>query len=345
MKADTLAARYWAVLVGFCPQRTRIRLDNLLKAFRQAFPHHEGDLEARRRLAALLRELADEGILRLPKATNRRAYDHAERIALPRYISRLDLPRPLPSQSRMWRPELAFADNMAESCQDALGAIQNWLRNGGSTAMPIALRERSIEIFGDEKYLDGLLGTQLFSPGRLSLDLLRCYLPYVPICVETIEPAGVRRPLLALENLTTFDTLRRWNEEHRRYAGVAFGGGTAFVSSCRSLSTYLARDGCSGQLLYFGDVDPTGLWIPVRAARESGIPIQADESLYGLLFRVAERKPVVQGDSIVCEMTILDWLPSSLRKKAAQSFESGRRLPQELISLPDLRGLSQSEHQ
>jgi hypothetical protein len=327
--------------VGTSPQRTRIHLDHLLKAFRQAFPHHEGDLEVRRRLAALLRELAEDGILRLPKLTNRRAYDHAERIALPRYITRLDLSRPLRSQPRMWRPELAFAENMAECWHDALGAIQNWLRNGGSVAVPIALRERSVEIFGDEKFLDGLLGTQLFSPGRLSLDLLRCYLPDVPICVKTIETAGARRPLLVLENLTTFDTLGRWNAEHRCYSGVAFGGGTAFVSSCRSLLPYLAHDGCSGQLLYFGDVDPTGLWIPVRAARESGIPIQADESLYGLLFRVAEHKPLVHGDSIVCEITILDWLPSRLRKKAAECFESGRRLPQELISLHDLRGLSQ----
>lgn len=343
MKADTQAAHYWTVLLGSYPKRARIQLDNLLMAFRQAFPHHESDLEVRRRLAALLGELAEAGILRLPKPTNRRAYDHAERIALPRYISRLDLPRPLPSKPRMWRPELAFAENMSESWHDALIAIQNWLRNGGSAAPLVALRERSVEIFGDEKYLDGLLGTQLFLPGRLSLDLLRCYLPSVPICVEIIESHGEKRPLLVLENLTTFDTLRRWNGQHRHYAGVAFGGGTAFVSSCRSLLPYLVSNGCSGQLLYFGDVDPTGLWIPVRAARESGIAIQAEESLYDLLFRVAERKPVVQGDSIVFDVSILDWLPSSMRKRAAQFFQGGRRLPQELISLHDLRALFQSE--
>jgi hypothetical protein len=245
----------------------------------------------------------------------------------------------------MWRPELAFADDVSATWHDALNAIQKWLRNGGTIAAPVALRERSVEIFGDEKYLDGLLGTQLFSPGRLSLDLLHCYLPSVPICVETIHFDSKKRPLLVLENQTTFDSLRRWNQEHRGYSAVAFGGGTAFVSSCRSLSCHLASDGCSGSLLYFGDVDPKGLWIPVRAAKESGIPVQADESLYLLLFQTARRKLVVRRDVIVYEPMLLDWLPMAVRTTAARYFESGRRLPQELVSVRDLQELLQPENE
>jgi len=63
----------------------------------------------------------------------------------------------------------------------------------------VALRERSMDIFGDEKYLDNMLGTKMFGVGRLTLELLRCYIPSVPIYSEAIEPGQVDRPLLVVE--------------------------------------------------------------------------------------------------------------------------------------------------
>lgn len=342
MKSSPQADHYWKVLLAAHPRRSRFRLNDLLEAFHDAFPHHEGDLNARQRLAGLLGQLAEEGFLRLPKIANRRAYDHGERTLLPRYVNRIDLPQPPPKETHLWRPELAFARGVSANWHDTLAAIQEWLRGGGTETPFVALRERSVEIFGDEKYLDGLVGTQLFSPGRLSLDLLRCYLPSVPICVEAISVDGHKRPLLVLENQTTFDTLRRWNHQHRHYSAVAFGGGTAFVSSCRTLGSYLTLHGCTGTLLYFGDMDPKGLWIPVRAARESGIPVHPDEDLYELLFQSAQHKFVVQGEAIVCDPSLLDWLPEHLRRIAAQHLENGRRLPQELISINDLEKLPHS---
>jgi hypothetical protein len=336
MTLKTQAARYWETLLSVHPRRSRFSLNELLEAFRSAFPHQEADPNVRERVAALLHQLAEEGVLRLPKRTNRRAYDHAERTVLPRYINRSDRPRSLPQPALLWRPELAFAHDVPKSWHDVLSAIQEWLRNGGTGAPAVAIRERSVEIFGDEKYLDGMLGTQLFSAGRLSLALLHCYLPSVPIYVEAIDLDDKRRPLLVLENLTTFDTLRRWNQRQKRYSAVAFGAGTAFVSSCRSLSSHLATAGCSGSVLYFGDLDPKGLWIPVRATRESGISIRPDEHLYFLLFQKARNKFGVQKDPFVYEAELLDWLPADVRGQAKQCLMSGRRLPQELISIYDL---------
>jgi hypothetical protein len=336
MSPNTQAAQYWEALLSVHPRRSRFSLDELLEAFRRAFPHHEADPNVRQQLAALLHQLAQDGALRLPKPTNRRAYDHAERTVLPRYVNRLDRVRPLAKPTLLWRPELAFARDVPEAWHDVLTAIQEWLRNGGTVARPIAIRERSVEIFGDEKFLDGMLGTQLFSPGRLSLDLLRCYLPSVPIYVETIDFDSKDRPLLVLENQTTFDTVRRWNQQQKRYSAVAFGAGTAFVASCRSLSDHLTTAGCSGTVLYFGDLDPRGLWIPVRAARESGISIRPEEHLYSLLFQKAHKKYLVQKVPFVYEPSLLDWLPANVREQAAQTLMQGRRLPQELITIYDL---------
>lgn len=336
MNRSTDAQQLWDALVLAHPRRTRFTLQHLLGTFQHVFPHRHGDTDVRVVLARLLGELEQTGAVRLPSKTNRRAYDHSERTPLPRHIIRSDRPSRLRQTPIAWRPELAFASEIGTSWQAELLAVQEWLRNGGTAATPVALRERSVEIFGDEKRLDSLLGTQLFSPGRLTLDLLRCYLPSVPIYVVSLPQDGSPRPLLVVENHTTFDTLRRWNERSRRYSAVAFGAGAAFIAACESLRPHLAAPGCSGQLFYFGDLDPKGIWIPARASQDCGIEVRPDETLYTLLLVKGLKHRALSREPFAFESGLLDWLPASLREEVARHFRSGRRLPQELVALPDV---------
>lgn len=336
------AEHFWATLTNTYPHRVRFSRANLLEAFGRAFPHSQGDLNQRERLAAILHDLAEAGHVRLPRQSNRRGYDHSERTPLPRFVNRINS-RKAPRNPIYWRPELAFAQGLPVIWHEELVAIQNWLRKHSRETQYVALRERSVEIFGDEKRLDGMLGTKLFAAGHLSLDLLKCYLPTVPIYVEGIEADQHVRPLLVIENHTTFDTIRRWNQHHRRYAAVAFGAGTAFISSCSSLRRNLQQQGCSGVALYFGDVDPKGLWIPVRSSQESGIEIKPERSLYELLFRKARDRFIVGHTPYPFEPDLLEWLPQNLREETAQCFNRGRRLPQEFLSLCDIAGESQEQ--
>lgn len=329
------ATHFWATLTDTHPKRVRFSRTELLEAFGHAFPHSQGDLNLRERLAAILRDLAGAGYVRLPTQSNRRGYDHSERTSLPRFVNRLNS-RKATQKASYWRPELAFAQDLPSTWHEELVAIQNWLRNRGGEAQYVALRERSVEIFGDEKRLDGMLGTKLFAVGRLSLDLLKCYLPTLPIYIETIETDQHVRPLLVIENHTTFDTLRKWNQRHKRYSAVAFGAGTAFISSCSSLRPSLQQRGCSGVVFYFGDVDPKGLWIPVRSRQESGIEINPERSLYELLFRKARDQFIIARAPFPFEADLLEWLPQNLREEAAKCFNRGRRLPQEFLSIGDL---------
>lgn len=329
------AEHFWATLTNIYPQRVRFSRANLLEAFGRAFPHSQGDLNQRERLAAILHDLAEAGHISLPRQSSRRGYDHSERTPLPRFVRRISSRR-APRNATFWRPELAFAQNLPVNWHEELIAIQNWLRKHGGETQYVALRERSVEIFGDEKRFDGMLGTKLFAAGHLSLDLLKCYLPTVPIYVESIEADQHVRPLLVIENHTTFDTIRRWNQRHRRYSAVAFGAGTAFISSCSSLRRSLQLQGCSGVALYFGDVDPKGLWIPVRSSQGSGIDIRPERNLYELLFRKARGRFIIAHTPYPFESDLLEWLPQNLREEAAQCFDKGRRLPQEFLSFCDI---------
>ena len=223
MNRSENAQHFWDALLTTHSRRTRFALEHLLEVFRQTFPHRHSDTDTRSVLATLLSELEQAGAIRLPNKANRRAYDHSERTPLPKHVLRCNRPNRIKSSSLVWRPELAFASEFGSSLQTELLAIQEWLRNGGTTTTFVALRERSVEIFGDEKRLDSLLGSQLFAPGRLTLELLRCYLPTVPIYVVSAPANGASRPLLVVENHTTFDTLCRWNEKQQRYSAIAFG--------------------------------------------------------------------------------------------------------------------------
>lgn len=336
MNRSNNAQQFWAVLRVAYPRRSRFALEHLLEIFRQTFPHRHGDTDVRSVLATLLVELEQSGAIRLPNKANRRAYDHSERTPLPKHVVRCDRPSRIKQSNLVWRPELAFASEFASSLQTELLAIQEWLRNGGTTATFVALRERSVEIFGDEKRLDSLLGSQLFTPGRLTLELLRCYLPSVPIYVASAPENGGLRPLLVVENHTTFDTLCRWNEKRRRYSAIAFGAGAAFIAACESLRPHLTAPGCSGKLLYFGDLDPKGLWIPARASKDSGIDAQPDESLYTLLLTKGRKHRSLPREPISFDSELLNWLPAGLREETGRHFSNGRRLPQELVALPDL---------
>jgi hypothetical protein len=88
----------------------------------------------------------------------------------------------------VWHPELARVPDarLTHVQHDYMEAVNRWL-HATRAPVPVPLRERSLEIFGDEKLLERMLPTSLFASGRLTLSLLATYRAVVPF---TSEPAG-----------------------------------------------------------------------------------------------------------------------------------------------------------
>src|SRR5690606_15428906 len=108
---------------------------------------------------------------------------------------------------------------------ETLLRIKNWLANGGRSAEPVPIKERSVEIFHDEKKLDRLAKTGLFlSEGQLTLDLLRCYPVYPSLTWEAV-PEPKFKTLLIVENMATYHSFSRWNQIQRRYLACIYGAG------------------------------------------------------------------------------------------------------------------------
>ncbi|HFE47134.1 MAG TPA: hypothetical protein ENJ18_16885 [Nannocystis exedens] len=333
--------RFYEALRGW-QQRQRIPLDTIWGLFHAHVPAKLTRTDARTKLATILQSYADAGLAQLPRSKGCWDYSAAPRLPLwarlkPEHAG----PARLDHRAIPWPHELAFVAKLSRVEQlDELLAIKRFLANGGRNRQLVPKRERSAELFRDEKRLDALMRSALFEPGRLSLDVLRCHEVVAPMVFERGPPGGEGRPLLIVENLHTYASFRRWNKRHGEYAAVAFGHGAAFRKSVRDVPR-LRETVSGGQIEYFGDLDAKGIEIPCESAvtllEISGLQLVAASRWYELLLDRDPGFPQPRTKRSVDVSRALVWLPSDLSQRVAELFARGLRLPQELVGWEQLQ--------
>lgn len=230
--------------------------------------------EARREADRDARRLADTGLVRL-KTARYRAYQ-IERIFVPldaesrlRALFADELPPPPDEKFEptriAWAAEMQFVKAMKPGVApgDLMRLNEFFLNDGGKRPM-VPVKERSLQIFGDEKRLDALRATALFK-GRLTLDALRCFVAAEPLGWQRGPKANA--PVLVIENAATWDSYCRWNRERGLFSAVVYGCGNRFADSIARLADIFAELGGPRPVLYFGDLDPQGLRIPQLASK------------------------------------------------------------------------------
>ncbi|MFS8096179.1 hypothetical protein LFM09_03480 [Lentzea alba] len=307
-------------------------LEELWQVLDAADPSSSGSSGRRRLLADTLDELASLGLVELPSS---RSYDRTANPPLPRFVTRPAVAAPTrKSTAVMWHPKLAWAASarLTADQEQLLVKVNRWLfRSRGDLVVP--LRERSLEILGDEKALDGKLATSLFAEGRLSLDLLRARRAVPRLYTERV---GVGDVLLVVENSDTFDSLVRvLTDRPGRIGSVGWGAGGGFEASVLSISPDVR------EILYFGDLDRDGLRIPANASRLavlSGLPpVQPATPLYDALFEVGQPQPGQPALSESVAGPLVEWLDLPQREPVRALLASGRRLAQEAVGLAYLQ--------
>lgn len=327
-------------------ERQRLPIDAVWAAFRGSIRGYTGATEARSHLDKLLRALADDGLVSLPRG--KKLWDSSAVPPLPAWVHVhcVTTPKvPTPDHRAIpWPPELAFVASMAQVplLEDFL-AIKRFLAGGGRRRRLVPARERSLELFGDEKRLDVLKCTAPFREGRLSLELLRCYEVAPPLVWAPGTGTAPGRPVLVLENLHTYESFRRWNRRVGAYSAIAYGHGHEFKATCRDLPR-LCTELETDVVHYFGDLDQRGLAIPVYARqvlRELDPPIEllpAVRWYEALLARAAHAVKAATTQAVIEEE--LSWLPNEQQAAARELLENGMRLPQELIGTDVLESSS-----
>ncbi len=239
-----------------------------------------------------------------------------------------------------WAPPLAFVREARLNIPfGELRQLNDFLQHGGGERPLVPVKERSLEIFGDEKRLDSLVrSSALFGEGRLTPEALRCFVVAEPL--PWTPGANLAGPMIILENAATWHSYRRWNAERDLFSAVVYGCGNRFLDGISSLSDVVATLGGPRRVFYFGDLDPQGLFIPKTAsARAQGLGLPAIEPhlwSYRQLLRLgAGRGEPGEGEPLSCEHC--DWLGEDA-EPVRRLFAAGHRLAQERVGWEFLQG-------
>ncbi|MFI7468643.1 Wadjet anti-phage system protein JetD domain-containing protein [Nonomuraea sp. NPDC049646] len=341
--------RQWATDRGLGKgSKTRIPIQDVFDIFRRINNRNPDDVYEPEVLAHLLQQLELHHIIKSLRELT------PEKIPLPVGIWLLPKPVSQPSPTPMppWHPELSFLapgwKTAGRRQRAAYAAINTWLKSSPDLT-PLPLRERTLEIFGThgsdddfpvpEKALDNLKSGILFSePSRLDR-IIRTFRPPLPLLTETFpgedesgrfHRVGGGDMLLVIENSTTWWSIVDSLPPIHRLGYVAWGVGNSFRASIRSIA---AKHRIT-EIRYFGDLDPSGLTIPLtasRAAIATGLPpVLPANALYDLLLRVGRpRRGTEAAINPSAAASLTSWLHSAHLQAVTALLTNGQRIAQE----------------
>lgn len=332
-----LAEALWGAIEAH--RTRRVPLSELLKAGAAVDRTGAATVGWRARIKAAIDHLETSGRVTLPKTKQ----DIAALPALPLYVTRAAAPRtarPAPT-APVWHAELRWAaalfdeGKLTGSDQRFLATINTWLSRRRGIAVP--LRERSLEIFGDEKLLETRVSGPLFGPGRLTLEILQTYL-----CWPTVE-RSIYGPSdwLIVENYTTYHSLGRRARELGFDGHIIWGSGNGVASRLAALA---AEPAGPPRLYYFGDIDVGGFRIARSAASRAitlGLPpLLAASGLYQLTLDMGECRNDTNSRNPDPTLAgwIRQWLDTSLADAVVEVLAARQRIVQETVGRELLAG-------
>jgi hypothetical protein len=321
-------------------RRRRIALDSLRAEFAQERPELVTSGMFRQHLRHRLDELVSAGLILYP-APDGESWDTVGTPELPKWVQRCEReqgPR-IDPDTVAWLPTMAFAHKLRRASDIAAAiAVNTFLIHRRHELSPVPLKERSLEIFGDEKALDRLCrGGALFG-GQLKLETIGAFDPPPPLPFQSSGVPGL--PLLLLENHHTYWSFSSWNLEARRYSAVVYGAGWV-ISRCGAALAMVLQQTAGAGIEYFGDVDPTGIRIALKLADQMAAahvsPFQPAVELYTWVFEHGVRAPLARAPTQTQYDEATTWLPPSLHEGLRQLYAAGARLPQESLGLGTLK--------
>lgn len=286
----------------------------------------------RSRVAAAIDELATSGLISLPVSK----WDSAAHPRLPLYVTRAVVGGGLPAvqEEIIWHSELGWAAQLDTGGQlnpadrRVLARVNTWLRRRRDTVVP--QRERSLDIFGDEKALDHIVFTPLFGAGRLTYRLLR-FRPCWPPVHQEILGNG---PWLLVENWTTFETLAIYARGSDWDGRLIWGAGNQVGTRLESLAA--AGQAPAGGLWYFGDIDTPGFRIARMAAdRAEGLgfgPARPATALYGLCYEAGSPRQGKPPDASLSQW-IVRWIGEPLGHELVTVLAGKGKIVQETVGV------------
>jgi hypothetical protein len=317
-------------------KRKRVPLDEVKRIYYSLFPEVQNNPERQALLLQALRDHERQGLLTLPAAGS---WEKVGSPPLPNWVALVREAQVTDTSGYSdvaWVPELGFWPNLKPLQLVDAKPINDFLLRRRDSLIPVPIKERSLEIFGDEKRLDTLrTGTSLFA-GRLPLSAIGAFLVPLPLPYRQAPAPG--KPVLVVENHNSFWSFGEWNQTALRYSAVVYGAGEAFRSTGQALAQILKEVHGEGAE-YLGDMDPKGVGIPLefnRAMFDQGIAVRPALNLYRWLLANGTTR-----DKPECRLAsgalAKDWLGLELGGSLAQRWQNGLWVPQESLGFEQLQ--------
>jgi hypothetical protein len=212
------------------------------------------------KLLKLLEKIEKDKSIALPKSKDAK-YWIKGKPELPQWIKILNIKKSKEEEVIYWHPKLSFMYNESNFLTRELAKqINNYLINRKKNPFSIAIKERSLQIFGDEKKLDSLRKGTIFQ--HITLEDIDCYL--VPIPIISTKLNNNSNKIIIIENYNTYNSFCRYNQKTNYYCEVIYGWGVN-ANSDEMVQAIYERWERNNKLsvYYFGDIDPTGVNIAI----------------------------------------------------------------------------------
>ena len=212
----------------------------------------------------------------------------------------------------------------------------------------ISRKERSFEIFDEEKVLDDKTFCSLLGRLGIAANTLHFYDTPEYCFNDYIPERKSHMTLLICENKDIWFNIRRMMfENHARTIfgtnidGVVYGRGND-ISGKGALSAYTGFIGSEVEYLYWGDIDREGLNIYLRTIRNNpDIMIKLFTTAYEEMLRLANGRNIPDSSDERNLMEdysmIFNSVKQDFRHAFLQSIQHNKRIPQEIISYTFLK--------
>lgn len=333
----------------------RFQMDELELYIVRKMGHQYEEVGGYNRLVQLVNELVEKQVIKPIKASKLNSmypplYNRYQLIQVPTK----DL-REFGESFYQYHPKIELSyyirhPERFEVDRPCIEAIDRYLKSN-PTSDKITANERSFELFLNEKFLLGPEGPSLLS--RIGVDLeedLNCFKTYEPFVYVRAENLSTPINVLVIENRDTYISVQTLFQEGKQYfCGIPFGyiiygEGKKILKSIEFLSTLVAVSPDQVHLYYFGDLDPTGIWIWRLLADRVPYPCDPMTKMYEALVNkfTPSMLPMREGQAPQHKATemFLNYFSTNMQQQMVYLLQSKRYIPQEGLNLADMRRLT-----
>lgn len=212
----------------------------------------------------------------------------------------------------------------------------------------VSYNERSLQIWGFEKFLSQSKGKTILKHCGLDLDFLNCYSTTEPFAYFTLTRKTPQK-LLIIENKDTFFSMRRHllagNDTilGEKFGTLIYGAGKRVISSFQqfalSAEPYMLHE--NNEFLYFGDLDYEGIGIyeNLAACFRGQAEIKPFVAAYERMLTKSKTLPKLpntkEGQNRQLQGVFFEYFSAMTQQNMQAVLEQDVYIPQEILTVLD----------